>query len=70
MLVNVIASRYLNKLAEQIIALVSPEQANGFVWDTGARNKDLPVDQMEDDDVKSVVSSSTGGWGKVSNGPW
>ncbi|QRW13380.1 E3 ubiquitin-protein ligase TRIP12 [Ceratobasidium sp. AG-Ba] len=49
--------RYLSKLAEQIVALVSPEQANKFVWDTGARNKDLPADQANDDDDESRLFS-------------
>ncbi|KAG9125289.1 Vacuolar protein sorting-associated protein 13A [Ceratobasidium sp. 392] len=48
--------RYLTKLTEQIVALVSPEQANKFVWDTGARNKDLPADQMENDDESRLFS--------------
>ncbi|KAG8792428.1 Vacuolar protein sorting-associated protein 13A [Ceratobasidium sp. 428] len=42
--------RYLIKLTEQIVALVSPDQAKAFVWDTGARNKDLPPDQIDNGD--------------------
>ncbi|KAH7337773.1 hypothetical protein B0J17DRAFT_573266 [Rhizoctonia solani] len=42
--------RYLNKLADQTIALVSPSQARSLVWDTSAHNKDLPEDQQENDD--------------------
>ncbi|QRV84782.1 GTP-binding protein [Ceratobasidium sp. AG-Ba] len=49
--------RYLSKLAEQIVALISPEQANKFVWDTGARNKDLPADQANEDDDESRLFS-------------
>ncbi|KAG8795915.1 hypothetical protein FRC12_008170 [Ceratobasidium sp. 428] len=48
--------RYLTKLTEQIVALVSPEQARNFVWDTGARNKDLPADQMDNDDESRLFS--------------
>ncbi|KAF8685043.1 hypothetical protein RHS04_00827 [Rhizoctonia solani] len=42
--------RYLNKLADQIICLVSSSQARALVWDTSAHNKDLPEDQQENDD--------------------
>ncbi|KAG9082517.1 hypothetical protein FRC06_004956, partial [Ceratobasidium sp. 370] len=49
--------RYLTKLTEQIVALVSPEQANNFVWETGARNKDLPADQADHDDDESRLFS-------------
>ncbi|QRW13378.1 E3 ubiquitin-protein ligase TRIP12 [Ceratobasidium sp. AG-Ba] len=49
--------RYLSKLAEQTVALVSPKQANNFVWDTGARNKDLPADQANEDDDESRLFS-------------
>ncbi|CAE6521860.1 unnamed protein product [Rhizoctonia solani] len=42
--------RYLNKLADQTIALVSPAQARALIWDTNAHNKDLPEDQQENDD--------------------
>ncbi|CAE6502261.1 unnamed protein product, partial [Rhizoctonia solani] len=42
--------RYLNKLADQTIALVSSSQAQSLVWDTSAHNKDLPEDQQENDD--------------------
>ncbi|KAG8723550.1 hypothetical protein FRC09_002858 [Ceratobasidium sp. 395] len=48
--------RYLTKLTEQIVALVSPQQARSFVWDTGARNKDLPADQMDNDDESRLFS--------------
>ncbi|KAG9124904.1 hypothetical protein FRC07_009778 [Ceratobasidium sp. 392] len=48
--------RYLTKLTEQTVALVSPEQANKFIWDTGARNKDLPADQMDNDDESRLFS--------------
>jgi hypothetical protein len=43
-------------LADQIVALVSPSQARAFVWDTGARNKDLPEDQQENDDDSRLFS--------------
>ncbi|CAE6373871.1 unnamed protein product [Rhizoctonia solani] len=42
--------RYLNKLAEQTISLVSSAQARALIWDTNAHNKDLPEDQQENDD--------------------
>ncbi|KAG8744092.1 Vacuolar protein sorting-associated protein 13A [Ceratobasidium sp. 414] len=48
--------RYLTKLTEQIVALVSPEQASKFIWDTGARNKDLPADQADNDDESRLFS--------------
>ncbi|KAG8738572.1 hypothetical protein FRC10_006677 [Ceratobasidium sp. 414] len=40
----------------QIIALVSPTQASAFIWDMGARNKDLPADQMDNDDESRLFS--------------
>ncbi|KAG8693956.1 hypothetical protein FRC09_010163, partial [Ceratobasidium sp. 395] len=49
--------RYLIKLTEQIVALVSPDQAKALVWDTGARNKDLPPDQIDNDDDASRLFS-------------
>ncbi|CAE6455368.1 unnamed protein product [Rhizoctonia solani] len=48
--------RYLTKLADHIIALVSPSQAEAFVWDTSARNKDLPEDQQDNDDNSQLFS--------------
>ncbi|CAE6448596.1 unnamed protein product, partial [Rhizoctonia solani] len=48
--------RYLTKLSEQIIALVSPSQAEAFVWDTSAHNKDLPEDQQDNDDDSRLFS--------------
>ncbi|CAE6496426.1 unnamed protein product, partial [Rhizoctonia solani] len=48
--------RYLTKLADQSISLVSPSQARAFVWDTSAHNKDLPEDQQENDDDSRLYS--------------
>ncbi|KDN38013.1 hypothetical protein RSAG8_09786, partial [Rhizoctonia solani AG-8 WAC10335] len=48
--------RYLTKLADQTISLVSPSQARAFVWDTSAHNKDLPEDQQENDDDSRLYS--------------
>ncbi|KAG8713472.1 hypothetical protein FRC09_018672 [Ceratobasidium sp. 395] len=48
--------RYLTKLTEQLVALVSPDQAYNFVWDTTARNKDLPEGQAESDDDSRLFS--------------
>ncbi|KEP46676.1 putative cytochrome P450 family protein, partial [Rhizoctonia solani 123E] len=48
--------RYLTKLADQMIALVSPSQAGAFVWDTSAHNKDLPEDQQDNDDDSRLFS--------------
>ncbi|CUA74082.1 E3 ubiquitin-protein ligase TRIP12 [Rhizoctonia solani] len=48
--------RYLTKLAEQTISLVSPSQARAFVWDTSAHNKDLPEDQQDNDDDSRLFS--------------
>ncbi|KAG8713462.1 hypothetical protein FRC11_012069, partial [Ceratobasidium sp. 423] len=48
--------RYLTKLADQIVALVSPPQAEAFVWDTSAHNKDLPEDQQENNDDSRLFS--------------
>ncbi|KDN38014.1 hypothetical protein RSAG8_09787, partial [Rhizoctonia solani AG-8 WAC10335] len=69
--------RYLTKLADHIIALVSPSQAEAFVWDTSARNKDLPEDQQDNDDNSQLFSfevskSQTGGecsWERWIYGP-
>ncbi|KAF8690053.1 hypothetical protein RHS03_09010, partial [Rhizoctonia solani] len=48
--------RYLTKLSDQIIALVSPSQAEAFVWDANAHNKDLPEDQRDNDDDSRLFS--------------
>ncbi|CAE6431455.1 unnamed protein product, partial [Rhizoctonia solani] len=48
--------RYLTKIADQIIALVSSSQAEAFVWDTSAHNKDLPEDQQDNDDDSRLFS--------------
>ncbi|KAG9092892.1 hypothetical protein FS749_015351 [Ceratobasidium sp. UAMH 11750] len=39
--------RYLSKLADQTIALVSAQQAEAIVWQAGARNKDAPTAAAE-----------------------
>ncbi|QRV98719.1 cytochrome P450 family protein [Ceratobasidium sp. AG-Ba] len=55
--------RYLSKLTDQVVALVSPEQANKFVWDTGARNGDSPADRVnEDDDDSRQLSFEVSKW--------
>ncbi|KAG8712967.1 Vacuolar protein sorting-associated protein 13A [Ceratobasidium sp. 423] len=41
--------RYLHKLADQMIALVSSSQARAFVWGETAYHEDPPVDQPEDE---------------------
>ncbi|CAE7107205.1 unnamed protein product, partial [Rhizoctonia solani] len=48
--------RYLTKLADQTISLVSSSQARAFVWDTSAHNKDLPEDQQDNDDDSRLYS--------------
>ncbi|KAJ1300985.1 hypothetical protein OPQ81_003409 [Rhizoctonia solani] len=48
--------RYLTKLADQTVSLVSPSQARSLVWDTSAHNKDLPEDQQENDDDSRLYS--------------
>lgn len=47
---------YLSKLADQIVALVSPEQAAAFVWTSGARNVDTSEDQLEEFDDSRMFS--------------
>ncbi|KAG8718610.1 hypothetical protein FRC09_012400 [Ceratobasidium sp. 395] len=42
--------RYLSKLTDQTIALVSTQQAEAIVWQAGARNKDAPVGAAESTD--------------------
>ncbi|CAE6487895.1 unnamed protein product [Rhizoctonia solani] len=41
--------RYLTKLSEQTIALVSPSQAKGFVWETRSRDHVIPEHQRSAD---------------------
>ncbi|KAG8742808.1 hypothetical protein FRC11_014128, partial [Ceratobasidium sp. 423] len=38
--------RYLNKLADQVVALVSPSQADAFVWKKNAQNQAVPRHQQ------------------------
>ncbi|CAE6478109.1 unnamed protein product [Rhizoctonia solani] len=38
--------RYLTKLSDQIIVLISPPQAEALVWDTEICAEDLPTEQM------------------------
>ncbi|KAF8607193.1 hypothetical protein BDV93DRAFT_303052 [Ceratobasidium sp. AG-I] len=42
--------RYLTKITDQLIVLVSSAQANAFVWNTSAQNKDRLTDQAVDDE--------------------
>lgn len=42
--------RYLTQLTDQIVAVVSDEQAMSFVWDSGTRNAEVPTMQAEDSD--------------------
>ncbi|QRV98834.1 hypothetical protein RhiJN_26853 [Ceratobasidium sp. AG-Ba] len=42
--------RYLSKLTDQTIALVSEEQAKAIVWQAGARNSDAPAAAAETND--------------------
>ncbi|KAG8738573.1 hypothetical protein FRC10_006678 [Ceratobasidium sp. 414] len=42
--------RYLSKLADQTIALMSAQQAEAIVWQAGARNKDAPAAAAESPD--------------------
>ncbi|KDN46508.1 hypothetical protein RSAG8_04161, partial [Rhizoctonia solani AG-8 WAC10335] len=46
--------RYLSKLADQTISLVSPAQARALIWDTNVHDKDLPEDQQENDEDTQV----------------
>ncbi|CAE6473139.1 unnamed protein product [Rhizoctonia solani] len=41
--------RYLTKLSEQTVALVSPSQAKGFVWETRSRDRVIPEHQRSAD---------------------
>lgn len=43
---------YLTKLADQIIALVSPSQAQGFTWDAHTRDKGQPANQFENNQAR------------------
>ncbi|KAG9089762.1 hypothetical protein FRC06_001400 [Ceratobasidium sp. 370] len=47
---------FMRQVNEPIIALVSPAQASAFIWDAGARNNDLPADQMDNDDESRLFS--------------
>ncbi|KAF8607202.1 hypothetical protein BDV93DRAFT_467878 [Ceratobasidium sp. AG-I] len=42
--------RYLTQLSDQIIALVSAEQAKSFVWDSSIRNSEIQRARDDDDD--------------------
>ncbi|KAG9080849.1 hypothetical protein FRC06_006069, partial [Ceratobasidium sp. 370] len=42
--------RYLSKLADQTIALMSAQQAEAIIWQAGARNKDAPAAAAESPD--------------------
>lgn len=46
------AHRYLTQLSDQIVALVSTEQAKSFVWDSNIRNTEMQAarDAEDDDD--------------------
>ncbi|KEP50719.1 von willebrand factor type A domain protein [Rhizoctonia solani 123E] len=41
--------RYLTKLSEQTVALVSPSQAKGFIWETRSRDNVIPEHQRSAD---------------------
>ncbi|CAE6481643.1 unnamed protein product [Rhizoctonia solani] len=45
---------YLDKLADQTLALVSSSQAQAFVWDATARSEDLPEGQQASGDSARV----------------
>ncbi|KAF8607194.1 hypothetical protein BDV93DRAFT_552935 [Ceratobasidium sp. AG-I] len=47
---RVIFMRYLTKITDQLIALVSPAQANAFVWETSTQGKDQLTSQWVDDE--------------------
>ncbi|KAG8795918.1 hypothetical protein FRC12_008173 [Ceratobasidium sp. 428] len=42
--------RYLSKLTDQTVALVSTQQAEAIVWQAGAHNKDAPIGAAEGSD--------------------
>ncbi|KAG9124992.1 hypothetical protein FRC07_009436 [Ceratobasidium sp. 392] len=42
--------RYLFKLTDQTIALVSAQQADAIVWEAGAHNEDAPMEVVESSD--------------------
>ena len=46
------ACSYLTQLSDQIVALVSTEQAKSFVWDSILRNSEMQAarDEYDDDD--------------------
>ncbi|CAE6489587.1 unnamed protein product [Rhizoctonia solani] len=41
--------RYLTKLSEQTVALISPSQAKGFIWETRSRDNVIPEHQRSAD---------------------
>ncbi|KAF8607199.1 hypothetical protein BDV93DRAFT_591195 [Ceratobasidium sp. AG-I] len=48
--------RYLSKLADQTIALISTKEAKLMVWDTGAHNADAPIGFAESNDESRMFS--------------
>ncbi|KEP47826.1 von willebrand factor type A domain protein [Rhizoctonia solani 123E] len=42
--------RYLTQLSDQVVALVSTNQASVFSWDSGTRNTEMPTTQISEDD--------------------
>lgn len=49
-------SRYLSKLADQTIALISTEQANSMVWGTSDRSPGIPA-ELTQGNARSRISS-------------
>ncbi|KAL5639589.1 hypothetical protein ACGC1H_006265 [Rhizoctonia solani] len=44
--------RYLTQLSDQIIALISKDQANAFVWESGSLGPDTSIEDDDDDDER------------------
>ncbi|CAE6443309.1 unnamed protein product [Rhizoctonia solani] len=49
---RVLFMRYLSKLADQTISLVSSSQARAFVWETSAQHPGTPGDQQDDNGAR------------------
>ncbi|EUC60535.1 root hair defective 3 GTP-binding protein, partial [Rhizoctonia solani AG-3 Rhs1AP] len=44
--------RYLTQLSDQIIALISKDQANAFVWESGSLGLDTSIEDEDEDDER------------------
>lgn len=53
------SSRYLTKVADQIICLVSPAQARSFVWQDDLDNSIVIIDEEQSDRLYTFEVSTT-----------